>query len=89
MNIIPAKNFVILTIPQQETKSGLVAPTTTKDTPQVGTVYKIGAGTKPVPFKVGDTLIFKKYMGDRKFIPQIGEELEFIPFDDIVAVLSE
>lgn len=89
IDITPAEKFVILTIVQQPTLSGLEVPSSTKEKPQIGTVYKIGKGKLPLPLKIGDTVIFKKYMGDRKFIPQLGKEFDFIPFDDIVAVLTE
>lgn len=85
--ITPAKEWLILKTAKQETKSGLDVPNAQKDAPQIGTIYKIGKGTPPVPLHVGDVVVFKKYMGNKMFIPQIGEDLDFLPFEDIMAVI--
>lgn len=87
--ILPAKEWIILTTTKQETKSGLDVPTAQKDAPQIGTIYKIGKGTPPVPMKVGDIVVFKKYMGNKMFISEVGEELDFLPFEDIMAVIPK
>ena len=89
LNITPAKNWVILKTEEVKTSSGIIAPEPTKDAPQIGTVYKIGKGTPPLPLKEGDVVVFKKYMGNKMHIPQLSDTFDFLPFEDLVAVISE
>lgn len=87
--IIPAKNYVILRPKEEKTPSGLDIVKHDKDMPQIGTVYKIGKGKLPLVMKVGDTAIYQKYMTNKTFIAQLGEEFDFIKFENIVAVIPE
>ena len=89
MELYPAKNVVILKdAGQTQTKSGLVVPQgSDKNRPEVGIVLKIGAGKRPLEFKEGDKIVFRKYMENRTFIGS--EEFNFIDFKDIVAVIKD
>ena len=85
MRITPAKNIVILRSVRQKTKSGLEAVETGKNAPEIGEVVDFGKGTPPIAIHKGDTIIYMKYMENKVFIPQIGEEFNFIEFKNIVA----
>lgn len=91
MTIIPAKNYVLLKpLGAQKTKSGLYAPTSDEKKPEMGVLFKIGKGTPPVEMKIGDTVIFKRYMANEIPIPALGGEVvNPIAFEDIVAVIKE
>ena len=79
---LPAKNIVICTNPPAETsKSGLVIPKDDKARNEVGKVYAIGKGKLPIDIKVGDKIIFMKYVDNRVDVG--GEEFNFISFKDI------
>lgn len=87
--VLPAKNIVVLgEAGQQTTASGLIQPETDERTrAEIGVVVACGRGARPVAFEVGDTLVFRKYMGNKTFIG--GQELNFLDFKDIVAVLPK
>lgn len=89
MDIVPAKKFVVLRPKGQEkTKSGLIMPETDeKGRGQTGIVLAIGAGKKPIPFEVGDTIIYKQYMGNATMIG--GEYYAFLEFDDICGYIPK
>lgn len=77
--IIVSKNVVVLTPPEnQKTKSGLILQDTENKT-ELGVVYAIGAGKKPCEFKVGDSLVFRRYTDNRVFVE--GQELNFVRFN--------
>lgn len=89
-DIISAKNRVILKPqPTQKNKSGLELPTADKDMPQIGVVYKMGVDKPPLPMKIGDTVVYEKYLTNRLYIPQLGEELDFIKYENICAVIPK
>lgn len=88
--ITPAKNYVLLKpVGSTPIKSGLVLPDAQDKKPELGIVYKIGKGTLPVPMKVGDTVVHKKYMSNEMDIPSLGMKLNPVAFEDIVAVITE
>lgn len=89
MTIIPAAKFIILKPTIQKTLSNLDIPAGDKDMPVTGTVYKIGKGKLPMPIHIGDMVIFKKYLTNKVYIAEIGEELDFVRFEDVVAVLPK
>jgi len=77
--IIPAKNVVILTPPQdQKTKSGLLIRDVENKT-ELGVVFCIGEGKRPCEFKVGDSIVFRRYTDNRVFIE--GIEFNFVRFN--------
>jgi len=85
----PAKNTVILRATKLKTKSGLESIETGKNAPEIGVIVKIGTGTPPVKIAEGDTIVYRKYMENKVYIPTEGEELNFIDFKDIVANLGK
>lgn len=88
-NVQPAKNTVIIREVTHQTKSGLQAVETGKNKPEIGEVIAIGKGELPLVIKVGDKIIYRKYMANQVYIPIVGEELNFIDFKDIVGVIKE
>jgi len=91
MNILPAINTVVCkNPPESKTKSGLHLPGADGKKPEIGVVIAVGepkkGGEMPVKFKVGDTIVFRRYADNRIFIE--GEELNFIDFKDVVGVLK-
>ncbi len=88
-SIIPAKNIVILKSVKLTTKSGLESVETGRNAPEIGEVVRIGKGILPVKIKVGDTVVYRKYMENKVYVPQVGEELNFIDFKELVANLGK
>jgi co-chaperonin GroES (HSP10) len=85
----PSKEVVVLEdAGAQKTKSGLDLPTQEgKSKPEIGRVVAFGLGTQPVPFKIGDKIVYRKYM-DNKI--QVGvKSYNFIDFKDILAVIKD
>ena len=77
--ILPAKNVVVLIPPEnQKTKSGLVLIDTENKT-EMGVVYAIGEGKKPCDFKIGDSVVFRRYTENRVFVE--GIEFNFVRFN--------
>ena len=92
MDITPAKQIVICEQPENKTAGGLTLNIGGDDDkkdkpPELGLVIKIGAGKKPIEFKVGDTIVYRRYMDNRIEIG--GREYNFIGFTDIIGVLSK
>lgn len=97
MNFKPLSNHLFLEPLSEEktTKGGIVLPDTAeKEKPIKGKVLAIGPGKRgedgnvqPMPVKVGDVVLFKKYGPDeieidgKKYL--VGDE------DDILAVIEE
>jgi len=87
VTISPAKKIVVLKVIKLTDITHGIIETVSKDTPELGEVIAIGKGVLPVLMKVGDTVAYRRY-GESKF--QIkSEEILFISFDDILAVLKE
>lgn len=84
--LIPAKNIVILKSGEDKTASGLAIVNDKKEKPETGVVFKIGNGKKPVPFKVGDRIVYRKYMENTTSIE--GVNYNFIDFKDIIGVIG-
>lgn len=84
----PAKEIVILKAKRLETKSGLESVETGKNAPEIGEVVAIGKGVPPIKIEIGDTVVYRKYMDNKVYIPQVGEELNFVDFKEIVANLG-
>jgi chaperonin GroES len=96
MQFKPLSNHVFLEPLEEEkmTKSGIVLPETSeKEKPVMGKVLAVGPGKKneagqvqPMPVKVGDKVLFKKYGPDeieiegKKYL--VGDE------DDILAIIE-
>lgn len=79
---------------EKTTAAGIVLPDTHDEKSQKGKVLAMGkaltkAGKKIDPeFKVGDTVLYKKWGGDEIKLDITGKELTFVKFDDILAVIN-
>lgn len=80
---------------EKKTAAGIVLPDTHDEKSQKGKVIAIGApqvtesGRKIVPeFKVGDTVVYKKWGGDEVKFGVSGKELIFVKFEDVLAVVK-
>ncbi|MCL5795410.1 MAG: co-chaperone GroES [Patescibacteria group bacterium] len=77
---------------QDETKFGIVLPSSAKEKPQEGEVLAIGEGKYlagklvPLSVKVGDKILFSKYGGDEIKID--GKELKILQESDILAIIQ-
>jgi chaperonin GroES len=80
---------------EKRTAAGIVLPDTHDEKSQKGKVIALGApkmvGTgkeiKP-EFKVGDTVIYKKWGGDELKLGVAGKELMFVKFEDVLAIVK-
>jgi co-chaperonin GroES (HSP10) len=84
-----SKDVVVLRPVQLKTKSGLQGVETGRNAPEIGEVIGFGEGTPPVKIAVGDTVVYRKYVDNKVYIPQEGEELNFVDFKEIVANLGK
>jgi chaperonin GroES len=80
---------------EKTTTAGIVLPDTHDEKSQRGKVIALGgpqvtdSGRKIVPeFKVGDTVIYKKWGGDEFKLGVSGKELIFVKFEDVLAVVK-
>lgn len=80
---------------EKRTAAGIVLPDTHDEKSQRGKVIAIGAPQitdsgkliKP-EFKVGQTVIYKKWGGDEVKLGISGRELIFVKFEDVLAVVE-
>lgn len=80
---------------EKKTAAGIVLPDTHDEKSQRGKVIAIGAPQmtdsgkliKP-EFKVGQTVIYKKWGGDEVKLGISGRELIFVKFEDVLAVVQ-
>lgn len=79
---------------EKKTPGGIVLPDTHDEKSQKGKVVKIGGSVyadgreiKP-ECKEGDTVIYKKWGGDEIKFGTSGEELIFVKFTDILAIIK-
>ncbi len=96
IKIIPLLDRVLVKQDDEPQKSegGIYLPDTAKETPQWGTVIKVGPGKvldngekRQMTVKEGDKVIFGKYSGSKVKIGQ--DELLFMREEDIMAVLED
>ena len=80
---------------QKKTASGIVLPDTHDEKSQKGRVVAIGKAKIndkgqqiAVEFKVGDTVLYKKWGGDEVKLDVTGKEYTFVKFDDVLAILN-
>ncbi|MCJ7827939.1 co-chaperone GroES [Patescibacteria group bacterium] len=78
----------------KKTASGIVLPDTHEEKSQKGkvigmgkTLVKDGVEFKP-EFKVGQTVIYKKWGGDEVKFGISGEEYIFVKFEDVLAIIK-
>lgn len=84
-----AKKIIICKQPDNKTVSGLslAEDEKGKSVPELGVVKVIGTGETPLPVKVGDTIVFRRYADNR--ISVKGEQYNFIRFRDVMAVVKD
>lgn len=80
---------------EKRTAAGIVLPDTHDEKSQKGKVLAMGGpqvtneGKKIVPeFKVGNTVIYKKWGGDEVKFGVSGKELIFVKFEDVLAIVK-
>jgi len=80
---------------EKRTATGIVLPDTHDEKSQRGKVIAMGApqitdsGKEIKPeFKVGQTVIYKKWGGDEVKLGLSGKELIFVKFEDILAIVE-
>lgn len=93
-NVKPLAGYALVKPMEAETRtaSGLVLPDTVSERPAQGKVVAVGPAKKhpeheeKAEFKVGDTVIYKKWGGDE--IKFEGEELKLVKFEDVMAIVE-
>ncbi len=97
LNIKPTAGYALIEPIEVEKKTaaGIVLPDIHDEKPQKSKVIAIGkpqvteSGQKIIPeFKVGDTVISKKWGGDEFKLGLFGKEYVFVKFEDILAVVQ-
>jgi len=86
MKLKPLKDKVVVSYSEEpeKTAGGLYVPDTAKEKPQQGKVEAVGPEVKEV--KVGDTVLFAKYQGDKI---KVGDtEQLVIKEEDILAIVE-
>lgn len=70
---------------KEVTSGGLYIPDTAKEKPNMGTVIELGAtkDDEPVNFKVGDVVIYGKYVGTE--VELEGEKYKVLKQDEVLA----
>lgn len=92
MQLYAAKNYVLLKpLGETKSKSGIYVPVKQEKKPEMGIVFKIGAGTQPFPVKMkeGDRVMFKKYMSNEMELPSVAEKLNPVAFEDLTVLIRE
>lgn len=93
-NLKPLSGYALIEPLEEvrQTASGIVLPDTATEKPQQGKVLSVGApkkledGTKvEAEFKVGDTVVYKKWGGDEIKIGDI--EYKLVKFEDVMAIV--
>ena len=85
--------FVKVSTPEEKTEGGILLPDTAKEKPQIGEVIAVGPGNRnqegsyqPVDVKVGDQVIYSKYVGAD--IKLGHEDFVLVSETDILATLT-
>lgn len=96
MKIKPLFDFCLIEPLEEEerTPSGIVLPDSAKEKPQQGKVLAVGPGKQedcdeepiPIPVKVGNVVIYKKWGGNEVKVD--GKELLLVKAEDILAVVT-
>lgn len=93
----PMPGYVLIEPVQLEKKTatGIVLPDTHDEKSQKGKIIALGGahitdnGRKIEPnFKIGDTVIYKKWGGDEVKFGVSGQEYIFVKFEDILAIIK-
>ena len=97
LNLKPTAGYALIEPVELEKKTagGIVLPDSHDEKSQKGKVMAMGKppvnekGVKVLPeFKVGDTVIYKKWGGDEVKLDITGKEFTFVKFEDVLAVLN-
>ncbi len=94
LNIKPLAGYALIKPTEAETKTaaGIVLPETAQEKPAHGKVLAVGAPKKhpeheeKAEFKVGDTVLYKKWGGDE--IKLDSEEYKLVKFEDVMAIIE-
>lgn len=79
---------------EKKTAAGIVLPESHDEKSQKGKVIAVGKpiykdGQKIIPeFKVGNTVVYKKWGGDEIKFGTSGKEYIFVKFEDILAIIN-
>lgn len=96
MEITPIFNrvFVEREIVDEKTKSGLFIPEQAREKPMRGKVIAVGPGKhldngtlRPVPVKVGDSVLYGKYAGSS--VTVMGREILLLIDEDIFGIVED
>lgn len=87
MKLKPLKDRVVISYSEEveKTAGGIYVPETAKEKPQQGKVEAVGPEVKEL--KVGDTVLFPKYQGDKVKVDD-AEQL-VIKEEDILAIVEK
>ncbi len=87
MKLKPLKDRVVISYSEEveKTAGGIYVPETAKEKPQQGKVEAVGSEVKEL--KVGDTVLFPKYQGDKVKVDDT-EQL-VIKEEDILAIVEK
>ena len=95
MKLVPLGDKVVLKqlIAEETTKSGIVLPGQAKEKPQQAEVIAVGTGAEvdgklvPMQVKVGDKVVYSKYVGTELKLDD--EEYTIVKQADILAIIEE
>ena len=96
MAIQPLGDRILIKSLAKEEKSagGIIVPDTAQEKPQEGKVVAVGKGklledgtVKPLEVKVGDTILFGKYVGSE--VAHEDKEFLILREEDILAIVKE
>ena len=77
---------------EERTAAGILLPDTAKERPAQGKVIAIGEPIKhpeheeKAQFKIGDTVLYKKWGGDELKLE--GKEFKLVKFEDVMAIFE-
>lgn len=95
MKLVPLGDKVVLKqlVAEETTKSGIVIPGQAKEKPQQAEVVAVGPGAEvdgkivPMQVKVGDKVVFQKYVGNEVKLDD--EEFTIVKQADILAIIED
>ena len=97
LNIKPTSGYALIDAVELEKKTatGIILPDSHEEKSQKGKVIAMGKaplndkGQKVAPeFKVGDTVVYKKWGGDEFKLGISGKEYMFVKFEDVLAIVK-
>lgn len=83
---LPNKILVKLKEYKNETKSGIILSTTTKEMQQVAKVIEVGKDVEDSGIKKGDTVLINKYAGTEAEYE--GMEYIVLKIEDVIAIVE-